>query len=47
MGKSVNNNYWLLPTKIKSIGGGAKMAEEYDGETTLSPQNSSKEHLKR
>jgi len=25
--------------------GGAKMAEEQDGETTFSPTNSSKEHL--
>ena len=26
-------------------GGGPKMAEEYDGETTFCPTNSSKEHL--
>ena len=26
-------------------GGGPKMAEEQDGETTFSPTNSSKEHL--
>ena len=25
--------------------GGPKMAKEYDGETTFSPTNSSKEHL--
>ena len=26
-------------------GGGPKMVEEYDGETTFSPTNSSKDHL--
>ena len=30
--------------KIKA-GGGAKMAEDYEGESTFSPTNSSKEHL--
>ena len=29
----------------KRMGGGPKMAEEQDGETTFSPTNSSKEHL--
>ena len=29
----------------KEVRGGAKMAEEQDGETTFSPTNSSKEHL--
>ena len=29
----------------KTRGGGAKMAEEYDGENIFSPTNSSKEHL--
>ena len=32
--------------KKKNPGGGVKMAEEYDGETTFSPTNSSKEQLK-
>ena len=27
------------------MGGGPKIAEEYDGETTFSPTNTSKEHL--
>ena len=30
---------------IEKGGGGAKMVEEQDGETTFSPKNSSKEHL--
>ena len=31
--------------KDDAVGGGAKMAEEQDGENTFSPTNSSKEHL--
>ena len=31
--------------KLKNKRGGAKMAEEQDGENTFSPTNSSKEHL--
>ena len=30
---------------IWNLGEGTKMAEEYNGETTFSPTNSSKEHL--
>ena len=31
--------------KVKEEGGGPKMAEEQDGESTFSPTNSSKEYL--
>ena len=31
--------------KTHQTGGGPKIAEEYDGETTFSPTNTSKEHL--
>ena len=31
--------------KSTEMGGSPKMAEEYDGETTFSPTNTSKEHL--
>ena len=34
---------WAI--KKAERGGGPKMAEEYDGENTFSPTNSSKEHL--
>ena len=47
------NNQFLQPNIKKaknsikkwSVGGGPKMVEEYDRETTFSPTNSSKKHL--
>ena len=38
-------NYQRNANQNYSEGGGPKMAEEQDGETTFSPTNSSKEHL--